>query len=172
MSTQYVLTIDVPLVIEWHKIGDQVQKLLDLEDPGQWIVRENSLIAEKIVRTAVRVRGALRTWERDEAVRVHAVIQTMRPVIDDGQSQTEILCPLLFVAAVDREGPIESLFDGDFTRIPDEVKETLVRTQRMFTAKKSDHKLQFNLAVQSLRRVVQSTGWFSPMLQRIWYANT
>lgn len=160
------LTIEVPWQIRRHEVASKIQSLLDKAVLGKWRVEEKELVPTTIVPTAHRVRVALRQWTDGEEMRFHAVVQTMRPVVND---QLEYLCPLVFMAAASREGPIGSLIFLDRTALPDFVEKTLERAQRMFgSIKPSPLKNDFDYAARAVQQVIELTGWYKPELQRFW----
>lgn len=162
------LTIEIPWQIKRHEVAGKIQGLLDKIASGKWSVEEKELIPTTIVPTAYRVRVALRKWTDDQEMRFHAVVQTMRPVISE---QFEHLCPLVFMAAVSREGPIGSMIFLDKHAIPDVVERTLERVQKMFgDIKQGPHKYDFDCAARTVLQVVQATGWYNPELQRFWHS--
>lgn len=163
------LTIEVPWQIKRHELAEKIQRLLNEIAPGKWEVEEKELAPTTIVPTAHRVRVALRKWNGGEEMRFHAVVQTMRPVVGD---TFEHLCPLVFMAAASREGPIGSVIFLDQTALPSVVKRTLERAQRMFGDIKpeSPFKCDFDCAARVVQRVVEDTGWYKPELQLFWYS--
>lgn len=162
------LTIEVPWQIKRHGLENKIQRFLDKIAPGKWNVEEKELVPTTIVPTAHRVRVALRKWIDGEEMRFHAVVQTMRPVEND---RVEHLCPLVFMAAASREGPIGSLIFLDKGAIPRVVEQTLERAQKMFgDIKQGPFKYDFDCAARVVQRVVEATGWYKPELQRFWHS--
>lgn len=161
-------TIEVPRILQRHEIGKTIgSRLKELHHSEEWVVEEIQLDPKLLVPTTERVRIGLRKRVASETLRVYAVAQTMRLVIDE---RAEHLYPLLFVAARDEEGMIGCKIIGDFSDMPIETRMSLVKIRRMFSGRPGTERYRdtFNTIARVTEEVITQTKWFTPELQLFW----